>query len=279
MPVASAAALPPDAIQQAIEKARTWLVKQQRPDGAWVSAMRAGNDNVGPTGLVMLALANAGVVVVAASGNDYDDKPGQGVSYPSSDPYALSVGAVWASSGALGPQTGKADAIAFFSQRDDTESDIFAPGVAITTARNGGGYYAESGTSMAAPEIAGMVALAQQLAVQELGRRLTFDEIRSLLKTTGDPIVDGDDENDGSAIPNTGLTFYRADMLALAEAIVNLKPPVSHTVTISSGTVLDGKNFGFAASAAVQGLAADDFIVGVNGWRRRRGSERDRGAG
>ena len=61
MPVASAAALPPDAIQQAIEKARTWLVKQQRPDGAWVSAMRAGNDNVGPTGLVMLALANAGV--------------------------------------------------------------------------------------------------------------------------------------------------------------------------------------------------------------------------
>ncbi|NBX30509.1 hypothetical protein EBR04_08745, partial [bacterium] len=60
MPAASAA-LPPDAIQQAIEKARAWLVKQQRPDGAWVSAMRAGNDNVGPTGLVMLALANAGV--------------------------------------------------------------------------------------------------------------------------------------------------------------------------------------------------------------------------
>jgi Ca2+-binding RTX toxin-like protein len=163
----------------------------------------------------------------------------------------------------LGPQTGVTDAIAVFSQRDDTESDIFAPGVAITAARNGGGYVSLDGTSMAAPEIAGMVALAQQLAVQELGRRLTFDEIRSLLKTTGDPIVDGDDENDGSAIPNTGLTFYRADMLALAEAIVNLKPPISHTVTISSGTVVDGKNFGFAAGAAVQGLAADDFIVGA----------------
>jgi hypothetical protein len=60
-PPAAAAPLPADAIQQSIEKARGWLLKQQRPDGAWVSAMRGGTDNVGPTGLVMLALANAGI--------------------------------------------------------------------------------------------------------------------------------------------------------------------------------------------------------------------------
>ena len=207
------------------------------------------------------ALANAGVVVVSASGNGYYTTPIQGVSYPSSDPYSLSVGAVWASSGTLGPQTGRTDAIAVFSQRDDTESDIFAPGVAISAAKNGGGYVALNGTSMAAPEISGMVALAQQLSLRELGRRLSFDEIRSLLKSTGKSIVDGDDENDGST-PNTGLTFYRADMLALAEAILAMKPAVSHTVTITNGGVVDGKNFGFSTVSAVQGLATDDFIVG-----------------
>jgi Ca2+-binding RTX toxin-like protein len=122
---------------------------------------------------------------------------------------------------------------------------------------------------MAAPQISGMVALAQQLAVKELGRRLSFDEIRFLLKNTGDPIIDGDNEND--VVPNTGLTFYRADMLALAEAILALKPPVSHTVTIASGTVVDGKNFGFSTGAAVQGLAADDFIVGAGNGEIIRG--------
>jgi hypothetical protein len=226
------------------------------------------------------ALANAGVVVVSAAGNWYADNPNttavnetgwRGVQYPSSDPYSLSVGAVWAAStGTWGPQVGKTDVIAAFSQRDDSEIDIFAPGVAITAARNGGGYVALDGTSMASPEIAGMVALVQQLSLRELGRRLSFEEIRSLLKATGDSIVDGDDENDGS-IPNTGLTFYRADMLALAEAILALKPPVSHTVTIASGTVVDGKNFGFSTGAAVQGLAADDFIVGAGNGEIIRG--------
>ena len=207
------------------------------------------------------ALANAGVVVVSASGNDYFNNPIQGVSYPSSDPYSLSVGAVWASTGTYGPQTGKSDAIAFFSQRDDTESDIFAPGVSILAAKNGGGYIGLSGTSMAAPEISGFVALSQELALRELGRRLSFEEIRLLFKSTGDPIVDGDDENDGST-PNTGLTFYRVDMLAMAEAILAMKPAVSHTVNITSGIVVDAKNFGFSSDAAVQGLATDDFIVG-----------------
>jgi hypothetical protein len=207
------------------------------------------------------ALANAGVVVVSASGNDYDETPIQGVSYPSSDAYSLSVGAVWASAGKWGSlQVGSTDAIVVFSQRHNTESDIFAPGAYITAARNGGGYVAMAGTSMAAPEISGMVALAQQLALQELGRLLSFEEIRSLLKATGDPIVDGDDEND--LVPNTGLTFYRADMLAMAEAILAMKPAVSHTVTIVSGGVLEERNFGFSIAAAVQGLSTDDFIVG-----------------
>jgi hypothetical protein len=107
-----------------------------------------------------------------------------------------------------------------------------------------------------------MIALAQQLAEREFGERLSFDRIRQLLKETGKPIVDGDDEAD--SVKNTNLTFYRVDMLALAEAILAEKPPVSHSVDVTSGGVVGGKNFGFASLAAVQGLAADDFIVGTS---------------
>jgi subtilisin family serine protease len=124
------------------------------------------------------ALANNGVVVVSASGNEYATNSKQGVSYPSSDPYSLSVGAVWASTGQYSTkQIGVQDAIAVFSQRDDTESDIFAPGVFIDSAKLDGTHIQLSGTSMASPEIAGMIALAQQLALRELGRKLSFDEI------------------------------------------------------------------------------------------------------
>ena len=206
------------------------------------------------------SLANQSVVVVSASGNGYLGR--QGVSYPSSDPYSLSVGAVWAGSGTYGSsQTGTTDAIAFFSQRDDTESDIFAPGVYIDSAQLDGTHFQNSGTSMASPEIAGMVALAQQLADRELGRRLSFDEIRSLLRSTGDPINDGDNEND--IVPNTGLTFYRVDMLALADAILALKPLASHSATITAGGTVADKDFGFAATTSVQALASDDVIFGT----------------
>ncbi len=213
------------------------------------------------------ALTNAGVVVVSASGNSYADEQKQGVGYPSSDPYSLSVGAVFASGGTYDGHKGIADTIVKFSQRAATESDIFAPGVNIIAAENngvtaGGGAFALSGTSMASPEVAGMVALAQQLAMRELGRRLSFEEMRSLLKTTGDNIVDKEDATDG--VINTGLTFQRIDMMSLAEAILAIKPPASHTVTISNGAAVEGKNFGFASGAVVQGLSANDFIVGAS---------------
>jgi hypothetical protein len=50
---------------------------------------------------------------------------------------------------------------------------------------------------------------------------------------TGDSIVDGDDKN--NLVPNKGLTFYRADILAMAEATLAMKPAVSHNITIVRG--------------------------------------------
>jgi hypothetical protein len=54
---------PPDPgqIRLAINKARGWLLSQQRQDGSWECAMRTEDTRVGATALVTLALLNAGV--------------------------------------------------------------------------------------------------------------------------------------------------------------------------------------------------------------------------
>ena len=50
----------PGEIQRSIEKAREFLVRQQKPDGYW-EALHSADKRVGATGLVLLALANAGL--------------------------------------------------------------------------------------------------------------------------------------------------------------------------------------------------------------------------
>ena len=243
------------------------------------------------------ALAQNGVVVVASSGNSYESvqsdplqafkdydvyPPWQspysyyllGVGYPSSDKYALSIGASWARPGSFyyfNPdnelvsqsikQIAVTDDLAYFSQRGGL-TDVFAPGVLIDAAWNDGGHKPISGTSMAAPQVAGMVLLAQELADKHLGRRLTFDEIKSLLNSTGTKINDGDFEND--IVANSGQDFMRVDMFALGEAILALKPPASHFVTVSAGQTATPKDFGFVSNAAFQASSADDLIVGTS---------------
>ncbi|NJL36267.1 MAG: S8 family serine peptidase [Leptolyngbyaceae cyanobacterium SM1_4_3] len=217
----------------------------------------------------LAALTARGVTVVSASGNNFFElDSSQGVSYPSADRNSLSVGAVFdANVGVYGTfddldgdgvretlrddtanaaYTTAADRITSFSQRDDVLTTVFAPGSRITGAgresnvQQADGTFnpnflsRKSGTSMAAPHIAGMTVLAQQLAQQFLNRRLTPAEFRQLLVSTGDVINDGDDENDN--VTNTGLQFRRANMLALANAILDLRPPSDRQIDLSASS-------------------------------------------
>jgi subtilisin family serine protease len=165
-------------------------------------------------------LARRDIIASSSSGNDFNSSYPQGVKYPSADPHSLSVGSVL-DGGSDAKVDGKRvppDTISPDSQRDSILTSIFAPGEVITAAKKGGGTIAKSGTSMAAPHVAGMVVLAQQLAEQLLGRRLSFNEFRDLLYKGGQPISD----------PVTGITtFRRADMLGLANEIRNLAPEVT----------------------------------------------------
>ncbi len=166
------------------------------------------------------------VIVVSGAGNGFGQGGSvPGVSWPAAEPDSLAVGATW--DGNVGRQDGEystdystgAYRITSFSQRDPNLTDIFAPGGDILGANFDGGTIKKSGTSMAAPHIAGIAVLAQQLAVQTLGRRLTFDEFRDAMRNSADLIYDGDDENDN--VTNTGVSYPHVNVLRLGEYILN----------------------------------------------------------
>jgi ELWxxDGT repeat protein len=224
----------------------------------------------------LAAIASQNVLISAAAGNGfYTYNSVIGLAYPAIDPSVISVGAVWTddfgartfSNGAKDNTTAP-DRITSFSQRSPL-LDVFAPGILITGANATGGTTTMGGTSQATPYISGIATLAQQIAKTNLGRVLTLAEFDTLLNTTSDLIIDGDDENDN--ITNTGVSYPRINVLSLAESILNLssngggtttpnnptdngnQEPLKipdtnlnlvHTVTLTAGQVANNLNFG-----------------------------------
>ncbi|MDZ7792063.1 MAG: S8 family serine peptidase [Xanthomonadales bacterium] len=108
-------------------------------------------DSDSPYTAIFRRLHEAGVVVVVASGNE--GRTG-GVGSPACVSYAVSVGS-----------TDKSGAVSDFSNSGPT-LDIIAPGDDIESAVPGGDFTRLSGTSMAAPHVAGAVAALRSLYPQ-----------------------------------------------------------------------------------------------------------------
>jgi thermitase len=87
--------------------------------------------------------SRAGSLIVAAAGNDGDST----ISYPAGLPQVVSVAAI-------GPD----DVVAPFSN-ENADVEVAAAGVDVLSAKLGGGYVRESGTSMATPHVAGAASL------------------------------------------------------------------------------------------------------------------------
>ncbi|MBI4872031.1 MAG: S8 family serine peptidase [Candidatus Riflebacteria bacterium] len=90
------------------------------------------------------------------------------------------------------------DTIADFSSRGPVtwdgkkfvKPDVSAPGQDVTSAKNGGGYRTISGTSMACPHVAGLIALMLQAAPGT-----TIDQMRDLLEKTSDELGEPGKDN------------------------------------------------------------------------------------
>ncbi|MFV9510424.1 S8 family peptidase [Tepidibacillus sp. LV47] len=106
------------------------------------------------------------VLIVAASGNE-----GNQLNYPAAFSSVLSVGAV-----------DQDDEYARYSNYGQ-QLDVVAPGDGIYTTQLGGQYTANSGTSMAAPQVAGLAALLYQKYPD-----LTPKEVENIIKFSADDV-------------------------------------------------------------------------------------------
>jgi subtilisin family serine protease len=133
------------------------------------------------------ALRGAGVLVVAAAGNDgFTDA----VTRPACVNAALAVGAVYddnvggmSYSSCSDPST-SADRVTCFSNSSPLV-ELLAPGSLITSAGLGGGTQTMAGTSQAAPHVAGAAAV-----LLSANSGLSPDRITDILVRTGRPVTD-----------------------------------------------------------------------------------------
>jgi subtilisin family serine protease len=211
-------------------------------DGMNVINLSIGEPEVEPSrDLVVRALegaAAAGVVPVVAAGNDYPEFGRGSVSSPGSTPSAITVAAVT-----------KSRAIADFSSSGPTplslqlKPEVAAPGANIVSSvpRADGLWSSFSGTSMAAPHVAGAAALLKQRHPA-----WTVQQVKSALALTGDPM--------------RGVTPLRQ-----GGGVVNL-PRADNPLVFSGAATL---SFGLVApgTSAIRSIPLTDAGGGGGAWR------------
>ncbi|MBA3531804.1 MAG: S8 family serine peptidase [Ardenticatenales bacterium] len=152
-------------------------------------------------------LRGAGITTVIAAGNDgFRNALGS----PGCISTAISVGA-----------TTKDNVVASYSNVASFLT-LFAPGSGIVAALPGGGTGTKDGTSMAAPHVAGAIAIFKQAKLNA-----TADEIRSYLTTRGPFITD-------TRSGGTVLNKRRLDVYASLCIIITCDSDDNRTITVGS---------------------------------------------
>jgi subtilisin family serine protease len=129
-------------------------------------------------------LFGRGVIIVAAAGNESRRQVRADfeitVAPPATADGIVSVGAIGQSG-----SSGNSFLVADFS---NTGPNVAAPGVAIPSAKLGGGIISMNGTSMATPHVAGVAALWAEQIMNQSGGRLMGDQLIARLVGSATPL-------------------------------------------------------------------------------------------
>ncbi len=185
--------------------------------GAEIVNMSLGGigSGFGPLAEALSAAGAADILVVAAAGNsgyDLDVTPYYPAAFPGDHIVAVAA-------------TDHHDELADWSNRGAISVDLAAPGVNVLTA-DLGGWAPASGTSLAAPHVAGVAAL-----VRSLDPTLTAPDVRSLLMSSAEPI---------GVLAGTSQTSGRLDATAAVREAARPTPRVtpSHPV-VAVGDIVE----------------------------------------
>jgi len=152
-----------------------------------------------------------GVLITASSGNEGSIT---GATFPACMTDVLGVGATYDSTDPASrpcvTQFALADQVTCFTNSGDA-IDIVAPGADIVASRRGGGWVMYIGTSMAAPHVAGALALMQQVS----DGIHSADTLEQILKQSGRLAVD----------PRDWRFYPRLDVAAAVEMTPRTVPP------------------------------------------------------
>src|SRR3989338_3572557 len=220
-----------------IEKAITWCINNRTIYNISIISISIGNNVSNNDTTCPLALRDEindahskNISVIISSGNNgYLG----GISWPSCRGNVTSVGAVHDEIGNLTfcVQRNPAgncveycddfdatpDRVSCFTNRAKGILDLLAPGVRINSASHiGVGHITFTGTSMAAPHVAGAAAL-----LLEVDPTLTPTQIRDILYNSGKPIQDYFDTCD-VGLECTNLTFKRIDVLEAVNSLCHV---------------------------------------------------------
>jgi subtilisin family serine protease len=171
-------------------------------------------------------LRAAGIASVVASGNSF---AGNAISSPACISSSISVGA-----------TTKANEVSFFSNIAPFIS-LLAPGEAIRSSVPGTGFSDLSGTSMAAPHVAGAWALIRQAAPGA-----SVSAVLAALRSTGRPITDTRWWSAGTTAPRISILEALGTLVPVANPVPVLTSfsPARLRAGITPATLtLNGSNF------------------------------------